>query len=79
MSNEIKLKGVLASIFQVDVNSINDDTSVDSLEGWDSLTHMNLVLALEQVFNVSFTEEQTVEILNYPLIVITLAEHGVIC
>jgi len=79
MSNEIKLKSVLASIFQVDVNLINDETSVDSVEGWDSLTHMNLVLALEQVFNVSFTEEQTVEILNYPLIVITLAEHGVIC
>jgi len=79
MSNEIKLKSVLASIFQVDVILINDETSVDSVEGWDSLTHMNLVLALEQVFNVSFTEEQTVEILNYPLIVITLAEHGVIC
>ena len=44
---------------------------------WDSLRHMNLVLALEEAFGIAFTPEQTVEILNFPLIKEVLKEHGV--
>jgi len=76
-ANEIKLKKVLADLFKLDVEIVNNDTSVDNVERWDSLNHLNLVLALELEFNVSFSEEQTVEIMNYPLIKIALQEHGV--
>jgi acyl carrier protein len=38
---------------------------------------MNLVLALEQEFNVELTDDQVVEILTYPLIRIVLREHGI--
>ncbi len=75
--NETRLKGVMADILKIDTATIDDETSVDTVEAWDSLRHLNLVLALEAEFDVSFTEEQTVEILNYPLIRIVLEEHGV--
>ena len=74
---EEKLKQVLADIFGIDAATIDQTTSVDTVEKWDSLNHLNLVLALEQQFNVTLTEEQTVEILNYPLIKVVLEEHGV--
>lgn len=74
---EDKLKQILADIFDIDVTSINDTTSVDTVKEWDSLKHLNLILALEQEFNISFSIEQTVEILNYPLIKAILGEHGV--
>lgn len=77
MSNEEKLKRLLADLFQEDVSMIDDETSVDTVEKWDSLMHLNLVLALEETFKVTFTEEQTVEILSYPLIKMILIEHGV--
>ena len=76
-ANESKLKKVLADVFKLEVEMVNDETSVDNVERWDSLNHLNLVLALELEFNVSFSEEQTVEIMNYPLIKIALQEHGV--
>ena len=76
-ANESKLKKVLADVFKLDIEMVNDETSVDNVERWDSLNHLNLVLALELEFNVSFSEEQTVEIMNYPLIKIALQEHGV--
>jgi len=76
-ANESKLKKVLAAVFKIDAEMVNDETSVDNVERWDSLNHLNLVLALELEFNVSFSEEQTVEIMNYPLIKIALQEHGV--
>ena len=76
-ANESKLKKVLADVFKLEVEMVNDETSVDNVERWDSLNHLNLVLALELEFNVSFSEEQTIEIMNYPLIKIALQEHGV--
>lgn len=76
-ATESKLKQVLADVFGVDADSIDETASVDTIKEWDSLKHLNLVLALEEQFNVSLTEEQTVQILNYPLIKVVLEEHGV--
>ena len=72
-----KLKKVLAAVFKIEVTAINEDTSVDTVDLWDSLNHLNLILALESEFGVSFSEEQSVEIMNYPLIKMVLQEHGV--
>lgn len=73
---ESKLKQVLADVFGVEVSTIDEATSIDTVEEWDSLKHLNLVLALESEFSVTLTEAQTVEILSYPLIKIVLKEHG---
>ncbi len=75
--NENRLKSVIGDILKIDAGSIGDETSVDSVEAWDSLRHLNLVLAIEGEFGISLTEEQTVEILNYPLIKLVMAEHGI--
>ncbi len=77
MTNEEKLKKIIGSVFKIDASSVNNETSPDTVESWDSLNHLNLVLALEEGFDVSFTEEQTVEILNYELIKMSLQELGV--
>lgn len=77
MTNQDKLKQILASVFNITVEEITNDSSPDTIENWDSLNHLNLVLALEEEFEINFTEEQTVEILNYELIVITLREQGI--
>ena len=78
MSNEFKLKEVLNKILKIEIYSINDETSVDTVDIWDSLKHLNLVIALEEAFNITFTEEESVEIMSYPLIKAILNEHGVI-
>jgi acyl carrier protein len=74
---EQKLKEVLSRIFNVSLDMITDDASPDTIENWDSLRHMNLVLALEEEFDVEFTDDQVVEILSYKLIKIVLQEHGI--
>jgi len=72
----MKLKELMARVFGVEVTAIGDDASPDTIENWDSLRHMNLVLALEEEFGIELTDEQTVEILSYQLIKIVLREHG---
>jgi acyl carrier protein len=74
---EQRLKEVLAGIFKVDICNISEDASPDTIASWDSLRHMNLVLALEEDFGVELTDDQVVEILSYKLIRIVLQEHGI--
>lgn len=77
IATESKLKQVLADVFGVDAATVGEESSVDSIAAWDSLNHLNLVLALEEQFGVSFSEEQIVEMMNYPLVKAVLEEAGV--
>lgn len=69
---EQKIKNVMASVFKCDASEINENTSPDTLERWDSLGHMNLVVALEEEFGITFKEDEALELLNYRLIYETL-------
>jgi len=75
--NEIKLKKAMSDVFGIEESMIGENTSVDSTEGWDSFKHLNLVLILESEFDITFADEETVQILSYPLIKIVLEEHGI--
>lgn len=75
--NEAKLKHTIAGVLGIPETDIGEETTIDTVEAWDSLKHLNLVLALEEQFGVSLTEEQSFEILSYPLIKTVLGEHGI--
>jgi acyl carrier protein len=76
-TNESKLKQVLAAVFGGSPESVDRNWSMETVEKWDSLNHLKLVLALEEDFEVSFTEEQLTSLLSYESIESTLAECGV--
>jgi len=74
MVNEVLLKQVMGSILKVDPASLGPDSSNDNIETWDSLKHMNLVLALEEEFGVSIPDEEAANITSYILIVLVLED-----
>ena len=67
MSNETKdrIINVMSSVFGVSIDDIDDTTSPDTLESWDSLKHMNLIIALEEEFLVDLSDEDIIEMINY--------------
>jgi acyl carrier protein len=65
---EARIRAIMSSVFGVESHRINDDTSPETLEVWDSLKHMNLVLALEEEFQIQFDEEDIMNMLNFKLI-----------
>lgn len=71
-----KVKAVMSQVFGVPQDAIGDDASPEDIKNWDSVKHLNLVLALEEEFDVAFTDEQIVELLSYQAIVDTLASNG---
>jgi acyl carrier protein len=69
-----KIIKVMALILEVDSSDINDESSMDTIDAWDSLKHMKLVVALEQELEVEFEDKEVVELLNLRLIELTVAE-----
>ena len=76
MLNETLLKQVMATMLNVDASTINEDSSMDNVQSWDSLRHMNLVLALEEEFKVTIPDEDAGNINSYKLIKLVLNELG---
>lgn len=74
---EQRVLKVLSKVFRVPVESLNMGSSPDSVPQWDSLAHMNMVLAVEEEFGVSFSAEELVSLLNVELVVETLKAKGV--
>jgi acyl carrier protein len=66
---------MMATVLEIAPDSINDDTSMDTVEAWDSIKHMNLVLAIEEEFGVSIPDEDAANITSYPLIRLVLNEQ----
>ena len=75
MLNEDALKNVMATMLNVDPASIGPDTSMDTVPSWDSLRHMNLVLALEEEFKVTIPDEDAGNITSYQLIKLVLEQQ----
>ena len=60
-----RIKEIMATIFNVDKNVITDNASPETLETWDSLQHMNMIVALEEEFKITFDDEQITSMLDF--------------
>lgn len=49
------LQGVFRSVFDDDGLTITTETDASSIPDWDSLMHINLIVAIEKRFGVKFT------------------------
>ena len=65
---ENRIKNVLADVLMIDVALIKDDASAETIEEWDSLKQMNIVIALEEEFDIVLTDDDVIEMLNVRLI-----------
>jgi len=49
---------VIADVLGVDAAVVRPDSSPDTIPAWDSVQHLNLVIALEEEFGARFTPEE---------------------
>jgi acyl carrier protein len=52
-----KVRRLASELFDVPAGDITAESSPAALENWDSVQHLNLVLALEEEFGVKFEPE----------------------
>jgi len=59
----------MADVLNVDARSIYSDTSRVNNGAWDSLSHINLVVALEQEFGISFDIDEIENMISFENVV----------
>ena len=67
----------MSDVFGVSSDTIDKDSSPDSIPTWDSMSHVHLILALESEFGVELSPEDSMEMLSVRLIHMILADNGV--
>jgi acyl carrier protein len=58
-----KLKQIFCEVFGRDIE-LSLETTAAEVEGWDSLTHITLISAVEEAFGMNFTMAEILEMKN---------------
>ncbi len=72
---KVKILEVMCSVFEVELTSLNEESSIDNIQNWDSIRHLNLILALEEEFNITIPDEEVGDLVNYKLIELIVNEQ----
>lgn len=59
-----KLDEVFRDVFDDDTIHVTDATTADDIEDWDSLEHINLVVAIENKFQIKFNMKEVTSFKN---------------
>ena len=63
----------VSRVLGVPRDEVSEQSSPETIASWDSLKHMNLIVALEEEFAVSFTDEEIMSLLSVELILGSLS------
>lgn len=53
-----RIQSILSDVFSIPPEQITTEASPETIEAWDSMNHLNLLLAIEQEFGVQFKPEE---------------------
>ena len=70
-----KLNEVFQDVFDDEDITVNDSTVAADVDGWDSLEHINLIVAVERCFGIKFTMGETTGLKNVGEIVYRIIAH----
>lgn len=59
-----RLQPVFRAVFENDALVVSRATDAQSVDGWDSLAHVNLIAAVEEAFGVRFALGELEELRN---------------
>lgn len=54
MDARVKLQEILQTVLDDDTIELRDETTAEDVPGWDSLAHLNIVIAVEKAFGIRF-------------------------
>jgi acyl carrier protein len=61
---EEKVFEIIAGIMDIEMSMININSSPQTIDSWDSLHHMQLILALEETLGLNFNEEDITNMMD---------------
>lgn len=58
MDNSARLNDIFREVFDDDTLQITPEMTANDVDGWDSLSHINLIIAIESEFNIRFSQKE---------------------
>lgn len=71
-----QLKSLMAEVLTISVDEVVDDLSMSGSDIWDSLRHMELVISIEETFEVELSGDEIVEMTSVAAIRSVLSAKG---
>jgi acyl carrier protein len=59
MKNE--LFKIMSETLNIPIDKLSEDSNTQNIDNWNSLSHINLIFALEEHFKVSFNDQQIID------------------
>jgi acyl carrier protein len=72
-----RLYATIGAVLDAAPESLDGQSSPDTLPRWDSLNHLNLAVAIETEFGVSLSPQDVLDMRSVELIETILRDHGV--
>jgi acyl carrier protein len=69
---------IMADVLKMDEADVADNLTIDDLEAWDSLKHMDLVVSIEQAFKIELTLDEIIIMTSVVAIKRVLNDRGVL-
>jgi acyl carrier protein len=63
--NTARLAAAFAEALGVDISTISDDLTYNSIPEWDSVAHMALVAAIEEAFDIMIDTEDVIDMSSF--------------
>jgi acyl carrier protein len=67
-----EVRGIAADVFAVDAKTLSAGSSPEQVNAWDSVQHLNLVLAIEGKYGIQFEPEEMERMKNLGAIALLL-------
>ena len=64
MELQEKLNEIFCEVFDDDDIQITPEMAANDVDGWDSLSHVNLIVAIETKFNIRFSQKELLTFKN---------------
>lgn len=77
MSNLDKYKTIFSSVFSLPENIFEKNPTMQDIELWDSVGHIQLIAEIEDAFNIEITIEEMSELTSYEKGKEILAQHHI--
>ncbi|MFZ5632082.1 MAG: acyl carrier protein [Bacillota bacterium] len=75
MGMEEKIKEIMSGLFRVNVSEINEESTMKTVARWDSLKHIQLMVAIEESFDIpKLKMEEIVKMTSFSSIISILKE-----
>lgn len=70
-----KLNQILSTVFKISLEETSKNFGMKDINNWDSLSHMNLIVTIEDEFNIQLTGDEIAEMTTFDKIREIVQKH----